>query len=69
MAEKIVLNVSGMTCNHCKMKVEKALKTLDGVEDVQINLEDGTADVSFDSGKVSADDLKAAIGDAGYEVK
>ncbi|MBS4032492.1 MAG: heavy-metal-associated domain-containing protein [Clostridiales bacterium] len=69
MAEKIVLNISGMTCNHCKMKVEKALKTLDGVEDVQINLDGGTADVSFDSGKVSADDLKAVIGDAGYEVK
>jgi copper chaperone len=68
MTEKITLNISGMSCNHCKMKVEKALKTLDGVEDVQVNLGAGQAVVGFDSSKISEVDLKTVIGDAGYEV-
>ncbi|MDW7652324.1 MAG: copper ion binding protein [Bacillota bacterium] len=69
MSEKLSLSVAGMSCNHCKMKIEKALKTLDGVEDASVNLEKGTADISYDAGKVSEDDLRAVIGDAGYEVK
>ncbi|EEG77131.1 heavy-metal-associated domain-containing protein [Dethiobacter alkaliphilus] len=69
MSDKLTLNIGGMTCNHCKMKVEKALKTLDGVQDVQINLEAGQADVSYDGSKISESDLKAVVGDAGYEVK
>jgi copper chaperone len=68
MSEKITLNIGGMSCNHCKMKVEKALKTLDGVEEVLVNLEAGQAVVAFDSAKISEGDLKAVVGDAGYEV-
>lgn len=68
MSEKITMNIAGMSCNHCKMKIEKALKTLDGVEEVQVNLEAGQADVQFDSAKISAVDLKTVISDAGYEV-
>jgi copper chaperone len=68
MSEKLTLNISGMSCNHCKMKVEKALKTLDGVENVEVNLEAGQAVVDFDSGKISAEELKTVVGEAGYEV-
>lgn len=68
MSEKLTLSIAGMSCNHCKMKIEKALKTLDGVEEVQVNLDAGQADVVFDSAKISAADLKTVIGDAGYEV-
>lgn len=69
MSEKLTLSISGMSCNHCKMKVEKALKTLDGVEDVQVNLEAGQADVQYDPNKITGQELKAVIGEAGYEVK
>jgi copper chaperone len=51
------------------MKVEKALKTLDGVEAVEVNLEKALASVEYDPGKISEEDLKAVIGEAGYEVK
>lgn len=68
MSEKIKLKISGLTCNHCKLKVEKALKTLAGVESVQVNLEAGEAEIPFNSAKNSEDELKAAIREAGYEV-
>jgi copper chaperone len=69
MAEKVVLNIGGMSCNHCKMAVEKALRSLDGVENASVDLAGSTATVEYDPGKVSGDDLKAIISEAGYQVK
>jgi copper chaperone len=69
MSEQIVLNIGGMSCNHCKMAVEKALKSLDGVTGASVDLEKNSATVDFESEKISAEDLKAVISDAGYEVK
>ncbi|MBS3886332.1 MAG: heavy-metal-associated domain-containing protein [Dethiobacter sp.] len=69
MSAKIKLGISGLSCNHCKMKVEKALKTLAGVENVQVNLAAGEAEVDFDAAKISEAELKAVIVDAGYEVR
>ncbi len=62
------LKVEGMTCNHCRMSVTKALKELDGVTDVVVELEGKKADVTFDPSKVSLQDLKEAVVDAGYQV-
>jgi copper chaperone len=66
--ETLVLKISGMTCNHCKMKVEKALRTLDGVESVQVDLNTGQATVSFDSAKLRAEDLRTVVSEAEYEI-
>ena len=65
----VVLSVEGMTCNHCKMAVEKALKTLDGVEDASVDLAAKTVAVGYDPSVVRGDSLKETIADAGYEVK
>ena len=34
-----IINITGMSCNHCKMAVEKALKAVPGVKEVEVNLE------------------------------
>ncbi|MBT9166997.1 MAG: Copper chaperone CopZ [Syntrophomonadaceae bacterium] len=68
MSEKIKLEISGLSCNHCKMKIEKALKTVAGVKNVRVNLASGEAEVDFDAAKISEAELKAVIVDAGYEV-
>ena len=36
------IQIKGMTCNHCKMRVEKALKQA-GCGKVKVELETGTA--------------------------
>lgn len=64
-----VLQVEGMTCNHCKMSVEKALKTLDGVSNAAVDLAAKTVTIDHDPGVVSESSLKQAISNAGYEVK
>lgn len=66
---QVVLNVEGMTCMHCKMAVEKALKTLDGVKDAAVDLGAKNVTIEVDPAVVGETDLKKAIENAGYEVK
>lgn len=66
--DKIVLNVNGMSCSHCEKAVTKALKALDGVADVRVDLAGKTVTVDYDAGKATSDEFKAAIEDAGYDV-
>ncbi|BCV23103.1 copper ion binding protein [Moorella sp. Hama-1] len=68
MAE-VTLQVEGMSCNHCKMSVEKALKNLAGVTDATVDLGAKTARVTYDSSKVDIEAMKKAVSAAGYEVK
>lgn len=63
--EKILLKVNGMSCNHCKNTVEKAVKSISGVESVEVNLEQGQVVVK---GSAHQDELIKAIEEAGYDV-
>lgn len=67
MAER-TLEVKGMSCGHCKMAVSGALKGLDGVSDVSVDLETGKVDVSYDEQKVNFEQMKDAVEDQGYDV-
>jgi formate dehydrogenase gamma subunit len=61
------LKVKGMTCQHCVMSVKKALGNLEGIQNVNVDLQKG--EVLFDNTKgLAADALKKAIEEAGYEV-
>ncbi len=42
-AAPIVVRVKGMSCNHCKANVEKAIRAVSGVESVDIDLASGEA--------------------------
>ncbi|MHB1676247.1 MAG: CopZ family metallochaperone [Sulfuriferula sp.] len=63
-----ILQVSGMTCNHCVMSVTKALQKMPGIESAQVDLVKGEAVVR---GNVQAEAMVAAVKAAGYgaEVK
>ena len=45
MSQTVVLKIEGMTCNHCKMAVEKALQTVPGVDEAVVDLEKKQATV------------------------
>ena len=63
---KVIVNVNGMNCNHCKMAVEKALNTVDGVVSAEVNLEAKNASVTL-SKEVADSDLMNVINEAGFE--
>ena len=65
---KITLTAPEMSCNHCKMTIEKAVKQLSGIKQVDADPNTKKVTVDFDEKTVSLDDIKSVIVDAGYEV-
>lgn len=63
-----VLRVEGMTCGHCRMAVEKALRGLSGVAVAEVDLEAGSARVRYDETKVGRGDFESAVEEAGYRI-
>ncbi|MCU0942375.1 MAG: heavy metal translocating P-type ATPase [Hydrogenophaga sp.] len=61
------LQVTGMTCASCALRVEKSLEAVPGVRQASINLATEQARVSAESA-VTADTLAAAVRKAGYDV-
>ena len=60
-----MMKISGMMCQHCVAHVTKAIEAL-GAQ-AQVDLEAGTASVKAPSA-VTAEQLRSAVADAGYEV-
>lgn len=63
---KIKFNVSGMTCSACQAHIEKAVKKLDGVSAVNVNLLRNFMQVEFDEKAVDTAKIIAAVENAGY---
>ena len=57
--------VTGMTCSACSAHVDKAVRKLEGVQDVNVNLLGGTMTVNW-QGDLTADDIVAAVVKSGY---
>ena len=58
--------VTGMTCAACSAHVERAVGTLNGVEQVSVNLMLGSMVVNYDEGQVTPLDIIAAVEEGGY---
>lgn len=63
-----ILNVEGMSCNHCTATVKKALEGLDGVKEADVSLEGKNAKVELDK-DVADEALVKAVEEAGYTAK
>lgn len=59
-----IVRIDGMTCNHCKMNVEKGISTIEGVENVEVDLSQKTATIKGKN--VSLDSVKNLIESRGY---
>ena len=62
------IEIEGMQCNHCKMSVEKALNSLDGVNSAEVSLENKNAVIET-SKEVKDEEIRNVITEAGFEVK
>ena len=59
--------VTGMTCGHCVRAVSEAVDRVNGVTDVDVDLESGRLTVVSDS-PISDDAVRSAVVEAGYDV-
>ena len=64
--EKLYLNVTGMHCASCVASIERELNQLAGVEECRVNLATRSAEVAFDKGLVSEEEIVARIQKAGF---
>lgn len=63
---KKVMTIEGMSCNHCKMNVEKVLEKIAGVEKAEVDLAKKEAIITMDA-PIKDDTLMEAVKEAGYE--
>ncbi len=65
MMSETILKIEGMTCMHCKMSVEKALKGVPGVTGAQVDLAKKQAVVA---GSADQAIMAKAVHEAGFRV-
>lgn len=66
--KKLIVNVEGMSCEHCKANVEKSLNSLDFVEKAEVDLKNKVAEVTYYD-LANEEAIENAINEAGYEFK
>jgi len=66
--QPIELTIEGMSCASCVGRVEKALKSVEGVESAHVNLATEKATIQASS-SVTRDSLIQAVTKAGFEAK
>jgi copper chaperone len=62
------MTVSGMQCGGCVTKISQTLKSVTGVEDVQVSLASGQVTVRYDERRTSPPQLEAAVISSGFGV-
>ncbi|MBI5465688.1 MAG: sulfite exporter TauE/SafE family protein [Candidatus Kerfeldbacteria bacterium] len=63
------LNIEGMHCHSCELTIERSLKKLPGVAQVDVNAATGLARLSYQGSKPSWHEIKEVIHQAGYKVR
>lgn len=66
--ETTVIDIKGMSCGGCTGSVDRVLSALDGVQSVQVSLEQANATITYDPALVTLEQLQTGIADAGFEV-
>ena len=64
MAETVI-KIEGMSCQHCVMRVKKALDGIAGITEANVTV--GSAGIKYDASKVKIEDVFSAIEKAGYK--
>ena len=63
---KTTLRSSELSCPSCIAKIEKSLKSLDGVTNAKVYFTTGRIEVEHDPERVSTDMLAKSVRDVGY---
>lgn len=64
---EVTISIGGMSCQHCVMRVKKAIEGLKGINKADIEV--GMAKVAFDESLTGKGEIEEAIVKAGYKIK
>lgn len=63
----IELDIEGMDCPACALKIEKVVKKIEGIEYIKVDLGSETASVKFIDDKINLEKVKSEISRIGYK--
>ncbi len=66
VVKTVVLKVEGMTCGGCALSTRRALQKLPGVTKAVVNLDSALATLTYDSSKVTVEQMFAAVKELGF---
>lgn len=61
------ISIEGMSCDHCKLRIEQALKKIKGITDAKVSLAQKNATITMTK-DISKEELQQVIKDLGYHV-
>jgi len=67
--DRVRLDIEGMTCSACAARVEKALKKVEGVKEVNVNIATNKATIEYLSSETNIKEMQLAVENAGYKAK
>ncbi len=65
--KKVKFDIQGMTCSSCQSHVERAVKKLEGVQNVNVNLLSNNMTLEYNQEVLDTNKIINAVVDAGYE--
>lgn len=66
--KKEIINIIGMHCSSCEMLIEKELKKIKGVQNINVSHKKSIAEIEFNNEKPSFEEIENAIKMAGYKI-
>lgn len=68
-SERATLAIGGMTCAACAAVIEKALKSLNGIQEATVNLSTERASVVYQPEKITPEEIVKAVERVGYSAR
>ena len=65
--KNVTIKINGMGCQNCVKAVTEALTSLDGINKVNVSLENACAEIEYDESKINTDKMISAIKELEYE--
>lgn len=69
MVRTVYMDIKGMHCINCPIKVEKAISKMDGVIEIDVNWENQKGCVTFEQDRVTVSDMIDRIYKMGFMAK
>jgi copper chaperone len=66
--EPLILNIEGMTCNHCVKAVKNSISSLSGVNNINVSLSENNVTLEYDKNTLNKEKIISAITNEGYKV-
>ncbi len=65
----IKLKIEGMHCTGCSNRLEKVLNNIEGVEKATVSFAEKEAAITYNEEKISEEQIKSEIGEAGFKAE